>query len=275
MALGSPNPVPWLDLENRMRPSVWGKIMPNFYEKLLVGRYLEFNFPPPQLLGPPVKQFQEVSKIMLHLNPPSSEAKPVESKPLTSMENQTITLQQKLSHLKRQAVDRIGSQFDRQAVSMVKMGETSKEYRNFAWLEWLPGVVSIVKADGRDVLTGPMSGCWVGSIMRGGIRYVAHVGTDMTATTPNSIAAKAGWNSFVGSAPRHAFSAFNPFDATLTSALPPAQPGDAPRKCFALVTAQDEFYAIVAYPLVSRPQRMRIALVQKVADSLPPMGVLP
>ena len=35
--------------------------------KLIVGRYIELNTPPPALAGPPVAGFQEVTAVVLHI----------------------------------------------------------------------------------------------------------------------------------------------------------------------------------------------------------------
>src|SRR5437016_5586767 len=45
--------------------------------------------------------------------------------------------------------------------SGVRAGTGLKAHRNFKWLPWLPGAISEVALVGADVLTGPMSGCWL------------------------------------------------------------------------------------------------------------------
>ena len=167
----------------------------------------------------------------------------------------------------------VQSQFNRQRTSDVGVGHSPKVHRNFAWLEWLPGVVSEIRPNGVDILTGPMTGCWVTSYLRRGIRYVGHVGTDMAPNTPNSLAAKAAWNNFATGAQIGAYTGFNPFnDPWINGPMPVQQAGEANRKTFALVTAEGHFYTVIAYPQASRPTRIRIAGIQRNNPSLPVNG---
>jgi hypothetical protein len=152
----------------------------------------------------------------------------------------------------------------------------AKAHRNFAWLEWMRGVVSEIRPQGIDVLTGPMTGCWITSYVRGGVHYIGHVGTEDFPTSPNSIKARNAWNTFAASVPMGAYSGFNPHRDPWNGApvLPP-EPGEiSPPKKFALVTSAGTFHTIVAYALQEKKTvtRIRIAGIQQNRSSLPQNG---
>jgi hypothetical protein len=138
---------------------------------------------------------------------------------------------------------------DSQKQSSIVEGTGKKVHRNFQWLAWVPGAISAVQTGG-DVLTGPMSGCWVVVFQRNGIEYVGHIGTSMTPTDPQSIAVKTAWYTFARSAgPGNAVIAgFNPGRAWPAGASLPAQkPGDGNAVTFGLVTTNKELYAVLMY----------------------------
>jgi hypothetical protein len=145
----------------------------------------------------------------------------------------------------------------------------AKPHRNYQWLKWVQGSVSEVPQNGVDVLTGPMSGCWITRYMRNGVQMVGHVGTDMDAGNVNSIAAKAAWNGLVA-AGGAAATGFNPTRdyLALTPALPASKTGEngAP-KFFALVTAAGNFFTICTFN-IAHTQSLRIAAVQAVGNTL-------
>jgi hypothetical protein len=148
-----------------------------------------------------------------------------------------------------------------------------KTHRNFVWLEWLPGFVSEVQPGGMDVLTGPMSGCWITSYLRGVVHYIGHVGTENLPTSANSIAARNAWNAFAAGVPIGAYSGFNPFnDPWIGGPVPAGLPGESARKTFALVTAAGTFHTVIAYPQLNKPTRIRIAGIQQNFSSLPQNG---
>lgn len=240
-------------------------------QKLIVGRYLELNTPVPVNARPAANGFQEVTRQILHISKSSSKSAPMA--PNNPMAGFNPTFKQKMEIGFQRAGQHVQSQMDRQRTSNVGTGHSPKVHRNFAWLEWLPGVVSEVRPNGVDILTGPMSGCWITTYLRNGVRYVGHVGTDMTPTTPNSIAARTAWNNYACDAQIGAFSGFNPFNDPWTNgAMPAALPGESNRKTFALVTTEGHFYTVIAYPQASQPTRIRIAGIQRNTPSLPVRG---
>jgi hypothetical protein len=147
-----------------------------------------------------------------------------------------------------------------------------KAHRNFAWLEWLGGLVSEVRPNGMDVFTGPMSGCWIMSYQRGGVPYIGHVGTVNEHGDPLSIAARSAWNTFAAGVPMGSCLGFNPFNDPWVGAVPGSQPGEANRKTFALVTAAGTFHTVITYPQANKPSRIRIAGIQQNLSSLPANG---
>jgi hypothetical protein len=66
--------------------------------------------------------------------------------------------------------------------STVQAGVGPKAHRNFKWLPWLPGAISEVALIGADVLTGPMSGCWLVTYRKpNGVPHAGHLGTDIAS----------------------------------------------------------------------------------------------
>ena len=239
--------------------------------KLIVGRYLELNTPQPVMAGAAVNGFQEVNRIVLHIEESESSAAPVA--PLNPRPGFNPTVAQRAQIGFQRAGEHIASQFDRQRTSATGVGAVAKAHRNFVWLEWLPGLVSEVQPVGMDVLTGPMSGCWITAYLRNGVHYIGHVGTENLPTSANSIAARTAWNRFAASVPMGAYSGFNPFNDPWTNGpMPQGLPGESARKTFALVTAAGDFYTVITYPQTNKPTRVRIAGIQQNRSSLPADG---
>lgn len=63
---------------------------------------------------------------------------------------------------------------------------------NFRFLEYGQGAVTNCRMD-QPVLTGPLSGCWCFTYMRGAQKRVAHVGTLVSPNSPESIFVKNSW----------------------------------------------------------------------------------
>lgn len=234
-------------------------------QKLIVGRYIELNTPVPVPAGPPVADFQRVNPVTLHITHSESSAKPVA--PIQFPPGYNPPLGDRLSTFAKNTGAQVGRQLHRQRTSGTVQGPSAKAHRNFVWLEWMRGLVSEVQPGGVDVLTGPMSGCWIVSYLRGGTRFVGHIGTDMTATSPNTIQARNAWNTFVAGIPVGARDGFNPFN-DWAGPIPPGQPGEAPAKFFAIVTASNTFYSVVTYPQLAKINRVRIAGIQQRPSSL-------
>lgn len=72
----------------------------------------------------------------------------------------------------------------------VSAGINPTANRNFVWLPYHPGFLTLVRFGALPVFTGWMSGCWVGLVTIGGLDYVLHVGTDTNATSANTITVK-------------------------------------------------------------------------------------
>ena len=238
-------------------------------QKLIVGRYIELNTPPP-VLGALALGFQTVNRQVLHIAESESLAAPTMANNPVHGFNPTPMQQVKIG-LQRTG-QQISSELHRQRVSATGAGAVAKTHRNFVWLEWLGGVVSEVQPGGVDVLTGPMSGCWIVSFMRGGQHYIGHVGTVMEHANPQSVAARAAWNTFAAGNMRQSYSGFNPFNDPWIGPVPMGQPGEAARKTFALVTTAGHFYTVITYPQSNKPSRIRIAGIQQRHDSLPANG---
>lgn len=201
--------------------------------KLVVGRRIQFMVPAQTNAGVAAHGFQRLNQVFLHINESN-----------------------------------IGSRIFGPKTSTVGVGHIAKGHRNYQWLEWRPGFVSEVVQGGFDVLTGPMSGCWITRYMRLGAQCVGHVGTEHAANTANSIAAKAAWNAFRPTAVGPV-TGFNPFN-NWVGAYPAMNHGtDGAPKVFALVTGAGVFHSVFTYPLLAAPNTVRIAGIQQIASTLP------
>jgi hypothetical protein len=150
--------------------------------------------------------------------------------------------------------------------STTNMGAHTKAHRNFVWLPWLPGLVSEIRVAGVDVLTGPMSGCWITYYPRGGVNYVGHVGTD---TDPaNTIAAKAGWNGFTGPLAHGTTTGFRPLN-DWQGAIP--NTGGNKGMIYALVTAGGAFYSVFTAQQ-GGTTNLKIVGIQRIQNSMPANG---
>jgi hypothetical protein len=72
---------------------------------------------------------------------------------------------------------------------------------NFTFLKYWAGAITRCTIGTGGVLTGPMSGCILCRFTNTGGVSVAHIGTDMTPTHPNTIAVKADWTRYIRSKP--------------------------------------------------------------------------
>lgn len=189
-------------------------------QKLVVGRWIDVPLQVPANNGAAIGGFQPLHNVMLHVN---------ESTRVSTFGKKTST---------------------------VTAGHVAKVHRNYQWLEWLPGFVSEVSQFNVDVMTGPMTGCWITRYVRNGLQCVGHVGTYMDAANPLSIAARASWNAFA--APGGAITGFNPQNGWV-GPFPAAIQGDGAFKIFAIVTSAGDFWTIFTYADVTGANRVRIA----------------
>ena len=83
---------------------------------------------------------------------------------------------------------------------------------NFTFLKYWAGAITRCTLGQGGVLTGPMSGCVLCRFNNAGGASVAHIGTDMTPTNPNTIAVKADWTPYMASKPAGNFMARRPTD---------------------------------------------------------------
>jgi hypothetical protein len=196
--------------------------------KLIVGRFLDFTMP--TNAPPPIPEDKFINQNQINM-----------------------TIRESTGVLQKQ--------------SSIVEGTGTKVHRNFQWLAWIPGAISAVQLAWGDVLTGPMSGCWVVVFKQKGIEYVGHIGTsDVAAQTE---AAKTAWRGFTSSNPQAPFpTGFNPLRAW-TGPNPKLEPGDLAADIFGLVTKQPlEFYTVWTYKGdgPKRPVNIRrVADIKKVA----------
>jgi hypothetical protein len=124
-------------------------------------------------------------------------------------------------------------------------GTDAKDHRNFQWLGWYKGAVSQAALGNTDVLTGPMSGCWITVHQFSGQPHVGHVGTFETPNHPKSVAAKKAWKDFAAANPEAVIKDFNPF-RSFNGNWPETKTGDHAwgKKVIALVTSDQSLHSI-------------------------------
>ncbi|MGH6990887.1 MAG: hypothetical protein ACREE3_13400, partial [Stellaceae bacterium] len=119
---------------------------------------------------------------------------------------------------------------------------------------------------GSDVLTGPMSGCWLVSYRKAnGVPHAGHLGTDI-AHPVETAAIKANWNNFAQNHPVDVIGGFNPFNAWV-GAFPAAERGEGPPRIFGLFTTANEYYIVFTYQQTNPTTMVRIAGVQQAHSS--------
>lgn len=152
--------------------------------------------------------------------------------------------------------------------STVQPAPGPKAHRNFKWLPWLPGAIAECALVGEDVLTGPMSGCWLVSYRKAnGVPHAAHLGTDV-ASAARTTAVNGAWNALATARPADVIGGFNPL-RHWAGPFPDRQSGEpaAPPKIFGLYTTTGQFYAMVAYQQASHNTLLRIAGIQQITSS--------
>lgn len=161
-------------------------------------------------------------------------------------------------------------------VSTTSVGAHAKERRNFIWLPWRKGLVSEVRPNGCDVLTGPMSGCMILRYTKNGEQYTGHVGTD-SLSPENTAQAKAAWNNFAATAPAGSATGFNPSEYW-TGHAPALTKLAFGFKIFALVTGTGDFYSVFTWALRDKNKpgvmgtQVQVAAVRREPNTLPQNG---
>lgn len=142
-----------------------------------------------------------------------------------------------------------------------------KVHRNFHWLKWLPPYVAQIPLGGVDVLTGPMSGCWVITYRYPGAAtdpiYVGHLGTCGHTEWDNGL--KAGWNQFAANNPTALISGFQPNRAFATDL--DVGSGEY-TNIFALVTPDRRYYAVKLGRVGISGSKYRIVKVVEVTPTV-------
>lgn len=112
----------------------------------------------------------------------------------------------------------------------------AKAHRNFRWLHWQKGKVTYLPLAGADILTGPMSGCWIVIFNMAGLPYVGHIGTADPGSA-QTLQVKAAWAAAFAAGTVQPIAAFQPNRhlAVETSGFD---------KFFAVVTASQTMHAM-------------------------------
>jgi hypothetical protein len=232
----------------------------DFKDKLVVGRYIDLTIPAIALptVGPGA--FLRQAPAVMHIDK-SEYKRPIY---FTKATSSAQPLGMKLERTFGNAVTHLKNLPPHQRTSAATGGthaDAAKAHRNFSFLKWFPGYVNEVQLNGMDVLTGPMSGCWIAIYYRLGVRCVGHIGTD---TDPaKTLHARTAWNSFVGAGPAGRIVGFNPTGNWVGNK--PRQAGGSPA-WYALVTRTGDFWSIAATNV--NANRIRIDGIQKIPNSL-------
>ena len=130
----------------------------------------------------------------------------------------------------------------------------NKGHRNFIWLPFMPTKTNYTLSQGKDVLSGKFSGCYMISYTVGGMRRVAHV------ATPE---AKASWNATVANVNYQMIAGFQPMESVNVNGLNMLK-DDLDVVFLGLITAIDTLYSVVLAKLDARGTRFRIMKVDLV-----------
>jgi hypothetical protein len=162
-------------------------------------------------------------------------------------------------------------------VSAVSAGaHATKGHRNFNWLEYRPGYITEVPLT-TDVITGPMSGCFLVIYRRAGAYYAGHIGTADSDRVFNSRqyekdeindAVKNTWNTFARAHPGDLVGGFNPLRG-LKKNVPPKKNDESAVNVFGVMTTTNLFYAMALYTQTSNTAIKRIGLLEQIAP-IPP-----
>jgi hypothetical protein len=165
------------------------------------------------------------------------------------------------------------------AVTMdMRFTHESKQHRNFRWLPYAPGGITMAATGGMDILSGKFTGCWMIAYRVEGRPepYVAHVGTVDTnqptsAATNNAV--KATWNNFAGGDRIRVLAGFKPSDTFLLN-LPRAIGKDSIFVTLGGVSCNPEplLYAIGLYGQKDDDNHYRIEAVRPIVSA--PMAEL-
>jgi hypothetical protein len=112
----------------------------------------------------------------------------------------------------------VGPPHDQVTTSQIRVGahpDPDEAHRTFRWLPWVPGKVSCVPLAGSDILTGPMTGCWlvIFEHRNDGQLYAGHIGTETDLMSANTRQARAAWRDAVTNdqiVHQHAFNPVGP-----------------------------------------------------------------
>lgn len=162
-------------------------------------------------------------------------------------------------------------------VSSVSAGtHATKGHRNFNWLEYRPGYITEVPLT-TDVITGPMSGCFLAIYRRAGAYYAGHIGTaesdrvfagrQYTKQEIND-AVKDTWNNFAAAHPADLVGGFNPIRG-LKKNIPTMKNDENALNVFGVMTTTNLFYTLILYTQKANPAIKRIGLLEQIPPITP------
>jgi len=132
----------------------------------------------------------------------------------------------------------------------------------FTFLKYCPGCVTFTSLTGGDILTGPMSGCYLCKYNRLG-QKLAHIGTAHSMTSQESVKAKQAWVSFVGRPDVTAVTGGNPSDFFDLGEIKAAMFAGGPIPDIAGYFASGEAFAMLLarVPMNQTPMGVRLTKV--------------
>jgi hypothetical protein len=166
-----------------------------------------------------------------------------------------------------------GKTFGAKQSTMVEMpaGHGAKAHRNFVWLPYVTGAVTMVPLAQADVLTGQMSGCWLIICQLRQppyTKYACHIGTkeESEATHHINVAVKKAWKDYYDEGGIDIIGGFNPMRSL--ARIPKKKPDEVGKGfgLWAVMTPTNRFYNVFCF---QQGTFWRIAHVGLVASTPP------
>lgn len=86
--------------------------------------------------------------------------------------------------------------------------------QEFRWLHYYPGLIAHTDTGTFDIMSGPMSGCWIVTFIAMGVLQAGHIGTLVDQDEENS-RIKSAWRLFASTYTVDLRAAYNPFRSAL------------------------------------------------------------
>ena len=137
---------------------------------------------------------------------------------------------------------------------------TSKTW-HFTFLKYIGGAVTIAPLTG-DILTGPMTGCYLCTYKESGANHLAHIGTANAPDSTETIDVKNKWKAFVARPEVTGVMGASPYDLYTNAEYQNAMTcGVAPMTC-GYFTPGGQAYALLLAPTDNQQSLVKVAGVK-------------